>query len=173
MYMIIKDLEYDREDSYEVDVVHRPDELARAGPVDDDTDYPLKFKLSSKHFGSLISNIRKLSSVITLQKSGPGPIQFTFAKAQKVTWTGIYNDSKKIELKSELSDDEIFSVSVTIEYIYPFSASKIGEEVYIAAHESNRISFTSYLDKCEHGYACSVKIFTDIVTHRRAPKPAK
>ena len=54
--------------------------------------------------------------------------------------------------------------NVDIDYIKPFSNSSIGDEVIIAVDKTKKLSLTSYLDKCEHGYAATVKIFTEIKT---------
>lgn len=168
LYCIIKDIEYDNDDSYEIDVVFKPEDQGRAGFKDDDTNYPIKFKISSKHFKNRISNIRRLSPTFTIQKCGNEPLQFTFDKAQKVNWIGVYNDSKKIGLESTLPPDDIFSVSVYIDYIKPFSNSNIGEEVFIAADKREKMSFMTRLDKKDTDcYACVIKVFTEIKDYRR------
>jgi len=161
IHVIIQDLEYNNFDSYEIDVIAKNEDNAVVD-TDDDSNYPIRFKMSSKHFKSKISNISKLSSTFTIQKWGTQPLQFTFDKAQKVNWTGVYGDSSKIELTSTLAADEIFNVSVYICHIRPFSNSNIGEEVTIAADQQRKICFTTKLDQCETGYAATIKIFTEI-----------
>lgn len=165
LYIIIKDLEYNNDDSYEVDVVFKP-KTDEPEVNDDDSDYPLKFKISSKHFKTKINNIGRLSPTFTIQKYGDEPLQFTFDRAQKVNWTGVYHDASKINLKSSLDEDEIFSVSVPIDYIKPFSNSGIGDDVYISADKKKKISFATEIDKKDIGYACTVKIFTQIKEYR-------
>ncbi len=169
MYIIVKDLEYNTDESYEIDVVYKPEDHARAEIRDDDTNYPIKFRISSKHFKTRINNIRKLSPIFTIQKAGNDPLQFTFDKALKVNWTGVYNDSEKIDLKSTIAPDDIFSVSVYIDYIKPFSNSNIGEDVYIAADKREKMSFMTLLDKSQttDGYAACVKVYTELKDYRR------
>ena len=161
MYMIVRDIEYSNESCYEIAVIYsrqcEPPSGAR-----DDINYPLRFTLATKHFRTLINNVRRLSSTITLQKAGTDPIQFTFAKAQRVNWTCVYNDSQKIDLHSSIAPDDIFSVSVNIDYIRPFSNSAVGDEVTIAASHNNKISFTTILDKRGHHHAAEIKIYTEI-----------
>jgi hypothetical protein len=166
MYIVVKDIEYNNDDSYDVDIVYKPEAQQQARPLDNDINYPIKFKVSAKHFKTRINTIKKSSPNFIIQKAGDGPIQFTFDKAQKVGFTGVYNDSDKIDLKSTISQDDIFSVSVNIGYIKPFSNSNIGEEVYIAADTNEKISFMTYLDKKDIGYACRIKIFTEITDYR-------
>lgn len=164
LYAVVKDMEYNRDDDYEIDVVFKPEEPPL--PVaHDDTDYPIKFRLSSRHFKTTINNTKKLSNTITLQKSGTDPVQLTYKKTQKVNWTGVYNDADKIDLKSTIEADDNFNISINIDYIQPFSNSNIGDSVVIAADKFKKISFTTFLDKSDKtdmGYACSIKIFTEI-----------
>jgi hypothetical protein len=166
MYIIVKDLEYNNENSYELDVVVSQPLIAN-NQIDDDSMYPIKFKLATKHFKTLINNVKKLSPIITLQKVGDEPIRFTYSKSQKVNWVGIYNDKEKIDLKSNLGPDDIFSVSLSIDYIRPFSNSNIGDEVYISAHQNNKMAFTTFLDKKEDGYVACIKIYTEIKDQSR------
>lgn len=170
MYMVIKDLEYNNDDSYEIGVVFKPENPADGAMKDDDSNYPIKFRVSSKHFKSKINNIRKLSPTFTVQKCGNDPLQFTFDRAQIVNWTGVYNDAAKIDLKSSLAPDDIFNVSVTIDYIKPFANSVIGDEVYISADKRKRMSFTSVLDRKDTSFAALVKVFTDIKDYRETAK---
>lgn len=170
MYLIIKDIEYNNDDTYEVDVVFKPEDQICREVRDDDTNYPIKFKISSKHFKTKIGNIRKLSPTFTIQKCGNEPLQFTFDKAQKVNWTGVYNDSEKISLESALAPEDVFNVSVYIDYIKPFSNSNIGDEVFIAADKREKMSFMTRLDKKDIGFACVVKIYTEIKDYRRGSR---
>lgn len=165
MYIIIKDSEYDNDDQYEVDVSFKPEDIVDE-LHDDDTNHPIKFCVTSKHFKTRINQIKKLSETFTIQKSGQEPLQITFDRAREVNWVGVYGDSSKINLKSTIDPDEIFSVSVHIDYIKPFSNSNIGDQVYIAAHKHEKISFMTTLDKGDNGYACCVKIFTEIKEYR-------
>jgi len=166
MYLIMKDIEYDNDDSYEIDVLIKQD--AEVVVVNDnDTAYPISFKMSSRHFKTKINNIRKLSPTFTIQKCGGEPLQLTFDKAQKVNWTGIYNDGAKINLKSRLAPEDVFNVSLVIDYIKPFSNSNIGDDVVIAADKREKMSFTTFLDKKDNGCAAEVKVFTEVKDYRR------
>lgn len=166
LHLITRDAEFNTEDTYAIDVVFKPEEFARMAYNDDDTDYPIKFQLTSKHFKSRINHIRELSPTLTIQKSGDDPLQFTFDKAQKIHWTSVYNDPEKIKLKSTILPDDIFNASVVIDYIKPFSNSSIGDEVFIAADKHKKMSFMTRLDKRDPGWTCWVKIYTDIKEYR-------
>lgn len=167
MYLIVKDIEYDYDECYEIDVVFKPEDLLQKNIKDDETNYPIKFKVSAKHFKTKITNIGKLSQAFTIQKCGDDSLQFTFDKAQKVNYTGIYNSADKIKLECTLPPDDVFNVSVYIDYIKPFSNSNIGDDVFISADKREKMSFMTFLDKKENGYACCIKIFTEIKDYRR------
>lgn len=171
MYIIIKNLEYNSESSYEIDMLHKPELADPAMLADNDTDYPLKFKFTSKHFKATINNIRPLSHHLTIQKAGNDSLQLTFDRAQKVNWADVYPDSEKINLKSDVDENDIFTVSVNIDYIKPFSNSTIGEDVFIAVHQTSKISFMTQLDKNDLGYAAYVKIFTEIIQPKHKTLP--
>ncbi len=166
LHLITREAEYDTEDTYAIDVVFKPEEVARVTYNDDDTDYPIKFQLTSKHFKSRINHIRELSPTLTIQKSGDEPLQFTFDKAQKIHWTSVYNNAEKIKLKSTIEPGDIFNASVVIDYIKPFSNSSIGDDVFIAADKHKKMSFMTRLDKHDLGWTCWVKIYTDIKEYR-------
>lgn len=168
LYIVVKNLEYNNENSYEIDVVHKPEMQNFAEFHDDDANYPLKFQFSSKYFKSLIGNTRRLSPVLTIQKVGEEPMQLTYPKNQKVNWTDVYSDPEKINLKSTVKPDEILSVSVTIDYIKPFAKSNIGDDVFIATHSTEKISFTTFMDKKDIGFAAHVKIYTEVIGYGRA-----
>ena len=161
LYLIVKESEYNSDTSYEIDVGHNP-QNAPIAAADDDTNYPIKFKLSSKYFKTTIGNIRKLSTTFTIQKTGNDPLQLTYDKAQGVNFGNVYSDTEKINLVCTLTPDDVFSVSVCIDYIKPFSNSTIGDDVYIAADKRDRMSFATQLDKKDNGWAATVKIYTDI-----------
>ena len=164
LYIIIKDFEYNIDNTYEVEVNCRAEEIPYI--TNDDTNYPIKFRTSSKHFKSLINNVHKLSDTFTIQKNGDSPLQFTFDKAHKVNWIGTYRDHEKISLQSKIVPGDIFSISFEIDYIKPFSNSTIGDIVVVAADKREKISFTTYLDPKPIGNeminTCEIKVFTEI-----------
>lgn len=161
MFLIINDTEYNNEDQYEIDVSYN--ECVEDGDnADDDSLYPIKFSITSKYFKSRINQIKKFSDTFIIQKGGNDNLQITFNKTENINWVGVYNDPEKIGLVSTITDNDAFSVGVCIDYVRPFSNSNIGDIVHIAAHKTEKISFSTMLDKNNNGYACHVKIFTDI-----------
>lgn len=162
MYIVIKENEYSGEDSYDIDVEYKPEEQRTETEPDNDTNYPLRFTLTSKYFKTKINTIRKHSNSLTIQKVGNSPLQLTSTAKSRINWTGALPDADKIQFKSTLSPDDIFTVSICIDYIKPLSSSNVGDNIQIAADKSRRMSFTTYLDKVENGHAACIKVFTEI-----------
>jgi hypothetical protein len=161
MYIRINDNEYDSFDDYEIEVTHIQEE--RAAPAHNDADYPIKFKISSKHFKNQINKIERMSPLLTIQKDGLEPLQLTVDKGRSVkNWSRVYSESSKIELISTISQNDTFSISAYVASIKPFSNTAIGDDVFVAADKVKNISFTTLLDKVNTEYAAEVKLFVEI-----------
>ena len=166
LYVIIKDSDYDSDDNYEVEVVHKQQDPVVT--VDDDTNYPIRFVMGCKYFKKKISDIGKLSSNLTIQKVWNEPLNLTFPSAKLINYNGIYGNPEKIKLVANIEPEDIFNISIAIANIKPFSNSNIGDEVAIAADKQKKLSLTTNLDKKDNGWAVQVKIYSEINTHIRA-----
>lgn len=162
LYCIFKDSEYHTDDQYEIEMLVQSERNHK--PLPDTSSYPIQFKLSSKYFKTKISNIKKLSDEFMIQKMRSDPLQFNFEKNQKVNLISVYNDPASIELKCSLAPDDIFSVTIVIDYIKPFSNANISDDVYIAVDKNRPLSFTSYLDKRNGENVCCIRVLTDLVS---------
>jgi hypothetical protein len=167
LYIIVKDCQYDKDNTYEVEVSYKPEDQDDDELQENDADYPIKFRVDSKHFKEEINKIKRMSPVLTIQKIGTEPLQFTFDEAKKLNYRGPYNDPEKIKLVSKLEPNDIFNVSVVIDYIKPFSNSSIGDDVYISADKKNKLSLSTFLDKKINEHVIEVKIFTEIREYKR------
>jgi hypothetical protein len=160
LYCILKETEYNMDEQYEIDAVIS-NQMNRLYVEHDN--YPLRFKLSSKHFKQKIGSIKKLSNDFRIEKQGVEPLEFNFEENQGVKLISSYKDQDMIELKSTLCATDRFSISICIDYIKPFSNSCIGDDVYIAADRVHPISMTSYLNKqANDEYTCSINVLTEI-----------
>lgn len=161
LYIIVQDMDYDKDNSYKVEIINRP--ASDVYCADNDTEYPLRFTLDSKHLKSEVLKIAKIGSTLTIKKVKQEPLEFTTDANIKPSYKGTYNNSEKIQLRSTLSPNDILTVSVPIEYIKPFTSSCIGEQVVIAIDKLNRLSLTTFADKKLEGqYAAEIKVFSDI-----------
>jgi len=170
LYMNIKNYEMGNEIQYEIEVVQNLelDELDDTNY--DETNYPVKFEFPSKHFKTLIGDLKILSNTFSIQKLGLEPLQFTYEQTSKVNMNDVYYDSNKIKLHSIIKENEIFTASVDITRVSPFSKSNMGDVVYIAADWKQPLCLYTELDKIKvenaggtkEGYVCMVKIFIQI-----------
>lgn len=171
LYVILKDVTYDCEDTYEINILNKPDGAVTKVPNTEE--YPIQFRIDSKYLKTKITNIQKLSKNIVMQKIHNEPFQMTYETnpaSHMVNWTGTYGSAEKIDLKCSLGPNDILSVTVNIDAIKPFTHSTIGDEVTIAVHPASAMSFVTLLDKKEDGGAtCAIAVFTDICLGEHIP----
>lgn len=106
----------------------------------DDADYPIKFKLTSKHLKSQINTICKMSKTFAIMKSPDTDLQFQYDKSYESY------DSAKIQLEAATNDE--FAITLDVSSIKPFSDTVIGDQVQICCDRTARISFTADIDAC-------------------------
>lgn len=160
--IIIRDSEYDNDDNYSIEILQNMvDDVATK---DDDSGYPVKFTMSSKHFKKKIDDISKFSKKMAIQKTADGPLQLSFDEIKnKINYNGVYRSAEKIQLQAILEPDDMFMVSIFIENIKPFSTLNLGDAVTIAADKSKKLSLTTSLDVVDLRPAAVVKVYTDII----------
>jgi hypothetical protein len=160
-YILVHDIEYDSIDTYAVEVICKPNGIEYVEKRDDNA-YPIKFTLSGKYFKKKISDIGKISESLTIIKEGNNPLQLTYDESKMINYNGVYPNSEKISLDSSIPLDDTFSVSVLVGYIKPFSNANIGGNVRICASKTDKLSLSTQLGKTTRGFACEVKVFTEI-----------
>ena len=117
-------------------------------PSFSDEGYPIKFTLPCKYFKKLVSDTGVFADILTIEKIGKHPLMFIHTSNDKSVKTRhIVQSDKSINLVSTLSDEEIFSSSVHIEYIKPLSSSILSENISISADNNKNIIFKSDIDK--------------------------
>jgi intracellular sulfur oxidation DsrE/DsrF family protein len=165
LYVILKDGIYESEDTYEIDILSKPE--APVATVPSDENYPVRFRMESKHFKTKIASMQKLSKNLVLQKLDNHPFQMTHEtlKPTPVNWTTTFGNASKIDFHCTLAATDILNVTVNIDYIRPFTNSTIGDDVIVSVHPTEPISFMTYLDKKEDGTpTCVLRVFTDITS---------
>jgi len=121
--------------------------------------YPLKFTLTGKYFKKLISDISIFSDNFTIEKiSADSHLQFTYKNINNtIKGYNICNDNDKIKLETTLTN-EIFSVSVRIDYIKALSNAALADNINIYADNENDLVFNLLID----GRAFEIIIYTAI-----------
>lgn len=109
--------------------------------------YPLKFELPGKYFKKLINDISIFSELFTIEKINKNPLQFIYKNINNtIKGYNICKDGSKIKLESTLSDDDIFSVSIRIDYIKALSNSLLSDKIKIYADKENDLIFNLLID---------------------------
>lgn len=164
LYIIVKNSTYGSDQIFEVEVFSKEPQIPPM-ITDDDSNYPVRFRIGVKYFKKIMTTISKDSKRFTIQKNGVNPIELTINRAQdsNVGWTEVYPEGDKIGLQSQIAADDIFNVSVEIANILPFCKYALGTDIYIAADKEKRISFQCFADKKEIGWTMCVKVFSNII----------
>ena len=173
LYVTLHDSELDVDLNYEVELIQKRD----ISIIEDqeDEDYPLKFRLPSRHLKKLVGDIQTDSKTFSIEKHENEPLKITYAVHKKINLAAVYKNQNKINLTSTLDPEDIFSVTVNISHIKAFTNSSIGENVDISADKYLPICFKSDVDLKKYednngnivqGPVCTVKITTDIKDRR-------
>jgi hypothetical protein len=109
--------------------------------------YPLRFELPGKYFKKLINDISIFSEIFTIEKINTNPLQFIYKNINNtIKGFNICKDNTKIKLESDLHDDDIFSVSIRIDYIKALSNSLLSDKIKIYADKENDLIFNLLID---------------------------
>ena len=134
-------------------------------------DYPIKFELTTKFFKKAIADAKLLADVIRIEKNGDGPLDMSYAFTNKRgDQHSFFKNNKKINLRSTITSDDLFSCSVYLDHIKPISTSLITDSINISASKTHKLIFTALLDqeetgkeKIENSEVCRIYILTDII----------
>lgn len=109
--------------------------------------YPLKFELPGKYFKKLINDISTFSELFTIEKVNNNPLRFIYKNINNtIKGYNICKDHAKLKLESTLTADDIFSVSIRIDYIKALSNSLLSDNIKIYADKENDIIFNLLID---------------------------
>jgi hypothetical protein len=114
--------------------------------------YPLRFSLESREFKTIVKNVEKCKAdKFLIHKNGKEDLRIVHSRKNRDTSTiGFrqqFRNSEKINLHSELSDKEIFTVPISVKYIKKFANSTLADVIEIHAHAKEPTLFISELDK--------------------------
>lgn len=114
----------------------------------DGSNHSIFFEMPSKFFKKFMADSSTFSDTLTLQKIGEsGPLTFSYISDDKMIKSQlIVKDETIIKLKSKVTDDEIFSASIKIDYVKPLASSLLAESIRVYADDSHKMIFVSHLD---------------------------
>ena len=128
-----------------------------------DQPYSLEFHLPGKYFKKMISDTKQFDKQWTIEKYGEANLMFTYKLGNgQVKATIVPKNVKDIGLKSTVTKDEIFSVSIYVDTIKPTSSSQLADVIHIKASKDRALCIWADLDE----KAVVVNTLIDIVDHR-------
>ena len=112
-----------------------------------DINYPIKFVLPSKYFKKFIGDTSTFSNTLVISKVGNHPLTFIHTSRDRtIKSKHIVQSPESVKLVSLVSDDEIFSSSIQIDYIKPLSSSMISEFISISLDIHKNMIFKMEID---------------------------
>lgn len=130
----------------------------------DVSEYPISFELPSKYFKKLMNDYTGSgSNVWTIEKVGNSNLSFAHTNYDNtVKGRHIIKEESKIKLVSKVAEGDIFSSSIYVDYVKPFSNSLLSEYIQIHADSKKNIIFKLDIDN----KTIQVKINTKTVVLR-------
>uniref|UniRef100_A0A6C0LKP3 Proliferating cell nuclear antigen PCNA N-terminal domain-containing protein n=1 Tax=viral metagenome TaxID=1070528 RepID=A0A6C0LKP3_9ZZZZ len=129
--------------------------------IDDiSTSAPLSFSLTTRDFKDTISDATNYGDKITIEKHGDGPLVLKFIRAHTNICAEEYNDNNKIDLTSELEDDESFICTLHTLLLKCISVSIVNNKVNIKCIGENKAMLSSNI-----GDVISFTIIAENLTH--------
>ena len=102
---------------------------------------------SVDNFKKLINDISTFSDLFTIEKVNNNPLRFIYKNINNtIKGYNICKDHAKLKLESTLTADDIFSVSIRIDYIKALSNSLLSDNIKIYADKENDIIFNLLID---------------------------
>lgn len=114
--------------------------------------YPLRFSLSSREFKTIVKNMERCKAdKFLIHKNGKEDLRIMHSRKNRdsstIGYRQQFKNADKINLYSELSAKEIFTVPISVKYIKKFANSTLADDVEIHAHAKEPTLFISELDK--------------------------
>ncbi len=158
MYIIFEGNEYGAIEKFDI-AVSQNNILESREIMDQDLLYPLRVNFASDYIKNRFANLSKIHKFVKIQQSGSN-LQFTHDKGHGINWTSVYPDKEKLraDIKPNIG---LVDVSVSLDYILPFTNSKIGENVTISIDTHKKICMSSVFDNYGTDWVFHIKIYAD------------
>lgn len=105
----------------------------------------LSFSLTTRDFKETITDATSYGDKIKIEKHGDSPLCLTFSKTHTNICTEKYNDSDKIDLVSNVDDNESFLCVLHTMILKCISVSVINNKIGIQCFNNNKALLTSQL----------------------------
>lgn len=113
-------------------------------------DHEVSWEWPSGYFKETISDIMRFTNTFTAQKNGAaGKFMFPYRSDDgNIVSQNIIKDPELSKLVENITNKDIFSVSVLIEYIKPISMATLSKSIRIYADRNKKMVFIADLDAC-------------------------
>lgn len=109
--------------------------------------YPLTFTLPSKYFKKIINDISKFNNEFTIERKKGIILSFPYdTNSKNVDVNHIFLNEKIFKIKSTLSEDDLLSTTVNIEYIHSLATSLISDAVEVFVDKEKMMVFRCVID---------------------------
>lgn len=109
-------------------------------------DYPLQFELPGKYFKKLISDAKNFNKQWTISKIEPGDLKFEVKSQNGEVKGSIIPKNDSIKLRFTPVPNDIFMVSVYVDYIKPTSSSMLSDTIIIRAAKDRDLWLSCEMD---------------------------
>ncbi len=161
MYVILRETLHGSSTSMKVEVSEADNAAYKNMP--DDLTYPLIFTISSADFKPKITSFRD-AKILAVRKEHDYVLLVPEKDKEKMNIDTriMYPINSSIQLSTNIQQDAIFSACVEMGHVRRFASKIIGENVRIAADNTNKITFSTET-KDKEGKV-SVKVFIELAT---------
>lgn len=113
-------------------------------------DHEVSWEWPSIYFKETLGDIMRFTTTFTAQKNGKsGSFMFLYkSDGGNIVSTNIVKNPEQSKFVEKISDKDIFSVSVLIEYIKPISVATLSKSIRIYADRGKKMIFIAELDSC-------------------------
>lgn len=109
--------------------------------------YLIDFTLNSKIFKKIINDINIFSDVLTIHKTFNSKLTIEYSSSDNtIKSKNLFENDDNIKLRSNLIENQIFSVSTKIEYIKPISSALISDNIVTYLDPNKNIVFNIQID---------------------------
>ena len=150
LVIIFKDADIDKECNYRIAVstLDHDEELFAAEKLLTAMalkEPPIEFQLTTKQFKKSVTDASHYSDILTFEKIGAHPLQFTYNRTG-IVYNEVYRTPEKINLRSEVKEGAIFRCTVAISNIKSLASAMVTDHVRIYCREDGDLLFRSEID---------------------------
>jgi hypothetical protein len=150
LYMIIHDDELDADsvNEFEIDSVDIDQDIRNINElIEDEETYPVKMEIPFKAFKRKINELLQLSERVRFVKKGSSPLRIDFEFGNhRGNQRFRFSNSEKVNLRSTVPEDTVFSAPLNLSYIKPLAGSLITDSINISLDSQKGAIFTAMLD---------------------------